>query len=236
MNKHKYCLDCGKEIFNHGKSIRCHSCANIYRFLIHPAPKRENAFNYKHGKTFNNRCYICNKLISYTAKQCLQCFRNRPSKGKNYPHCIECGKKLGDYLSIKCKSCVRKGKKLSQKTKQKIKESKLGRKNPMFGIPSPQGKQKIYKNIKLRNSWEVKYAQYLDKNNIEWEYEYKTFDLGESTYTPDFYLPERDAYIEIKGFWRTKDKKKFKLFKTIYTSIQIIVLQEKELKLLKILK
>ena len=42
------------------------------------------------------------------------------------------------------------------------------------------------KKICFRSSWEAKTAKYLDNQNIEWEYEHKTFDLGSSTYLPDF--------------------------------------------------
>ena len=67
------------------------------------------------------------------------------------------------------------------------------------------------------------------KNHIKWQYEPKTFDLGKTTYTPDFYVPIYDAYIEIKGWWRTDAKIKFDLFKQIYPDIEIVVLSKKEL-------
>ena len=65
----------------------------------------------------------------------------------------------------------------------------------------------------MRSSYEIAYAKYLDNMNIEWQYESTTFNLGDTTYTPDFYLPDRDKYIEIKGWWREDAKIKFKKFK-----------------------
>jgi len=58
--------------------------------------------------------------------------------------------------------------------------------------------------IRLRSKLEGKYAKYLDDNNIDWFYEYKAFpykgkDGRRRTYTPDFYLPSEDKFIEIKG-------------------------------------
>ncbi|KKL59181.1 hypothetical protein LCGC14_2217940 [marine sediment metagenome] len=76
----------------------------------------------------------------------------------------------------------------------------------------------------MRSSYEIAYAKWLDKQNIKWKYESKTFDLGNTTYTPDFYLPKTNKYIEIKGYWREDAKKKFKKFKTIYSETKIQVL------------
>jgi len=43
----------------------------------------------------------------------------------------------------------------------------------------------------------------------------KTFDLKIGSYTPDFYLPETDTYIEIKGNYliRKESLIKYKIFK-----------------------
>ena len=57
----------------------------------------------------------------------------------------------------------------------------------------------------------------------------KTFDLGNTTYTPDFYLPEFHLYIEIKGFWRDDAKKKFQEFEQKYCGEKIKILNENEL-------
>ena len=60
-----------------------------------------------------------------------------------------------------------------------------------------------YNGIAFHSSWEVKYAQWLDYNNIKWERNRDWFPYGwngkEKKYLPDFYLPESDEYIEIKG-------------------------------------
>lgn len=58
--------------------------------------------------------------------------------------------------------------------------------------------------IRLRSKLEFRYAKYLDDNNIDWFYEYMAFpykgkDGRRRTYTPDFYLPSEDKFIEVKG-------------------------------------
>lgn len=71
-----------------------------------------------------------------------------------------------------------------------------------------------YKGVKLKGSWEVLVAQWLDSNNIKWEHETKSFEYewnGVRKYYPDFYLPELDLYIEVKGYERERDLAKWKV-------------------------
>ncbi len=70
-----------------------------------------------------------------------------------------------------------------------------------------------YKGIFMRSSWEILFAKCLDRNNIKWLYEPKTFKLDIGYYRPDFYLPEIDNYLEIKGFLDKRSKYKIKEFK-----------------------
>jgi hypothetical protein len=64
-----------------------------------------------------------------------------------------------------------------------------------------------YNNIWMDSSWELMFAKKLDEDNIEWTrdnskyFEYS--DLGGKCkkYYPDFYIPEKDLYVEIKGYW-----------------------------------
>jgi len=204
-----------------------------------------------------NKCIDCNKKCS--GQRCRKCQDKRHSKmmrgknnnfyGKHYykenhPNwkgnnaikrkkyfCITCNKQIGYQCwnnTKKCRSC-----------------NKIGENNPMFGksgklsptygricIPPKAGN---YKNIRMRSSWEIAYAQYLDKNNIKWQYEPKTFDLGNTTYTPDFYLPEKDLYIEIKGQFSKYARNKIQKFQKKLEDINFEILKEKELKYLGII-
>lgn len=59
----------------------------------------------------------------------------------------------------------------------------------------------------MRSGWEAKTADYLSENNIDWYYEYKWLELSSShRYLPDFYLPESDTYLEVKGRIKDKDR------------------------------
>ena len=71
--------------------------------------------------------------------------------------------------------------------------------NPRFGRYKTN-KNVIYKcNTIMRSSWEKKFAEDLDRLNVDWNYENKVFTMDNGRrYTPDFYLPEIDLFVEIK--------------------------------------
>lgn len=195
----------------------------------------------------NKRC-SCGKLLSratvYRGKdKCLSCARKgsgnamfgkkRPDvtiynkihtkHGKNAgaykggkPHCKNCDCVLIDYRSKICPNCYHK--------------SLKGKGNPRFGKLASHGKGMYYKDIWMRSSYEIAYAKYLDSLGIIWQYEPKTFDLGNCTYTPDFYIPTIDIYIEIKGWWRPDALQKFKLFRKQYPKLCILIFTKEELK------
>ena len=142
--------------------------------------------------------------------------------------CSGCGKKLSPGAK-QCRKCY------NDNIKQK--GLRLGKNNPMYGkvVKHWRSKGSLYQNIWLKSSYEIAYAKYLDKNNIKWKYEYKTFNLGDTTYTPDFYLPETNQYIEIKGWYTDKFKEKIKIFKQLYPRISLVILNSNHLKMLEIL-
>ena len=88
-----------------------------------------------------------------------------------------------------------------------------------------------YKGIKLNGSWEVLVAKLLDEYNIQWNRPTNPFkyEWNNSThyYYPDFYLPEYDKYIEVKGYERERDKCKYKVVPNL------IVIKRKEIELIK---
>lgn len=52
----------------------------------------------------------------------------------------------------------------------------------------------------IKNKAERAYAERLDRMSIAWERpQFKTFPLDGTSYTPDFFLPESDTFVEIIG-------------------------------------
>lgn len=95
----------------------------------------------------------------------------------------------------------RKGCKLTQEHIDKVKKSLKG-KLPKHHTKNIHTKyqSRFQGEIMFRSSWELIYAKYLDSIGEPWYYEFKTFDLGDTTYTPDFFLPTKNKYIEVKGY------------------------------------
>jgi hypothetical protein len=226
--KNKLCIDCWRK-FAIGKKASWYGRKHTKKTKIKMSKaQKRNKHAFKNGKS---KCIGCNKEICYGSKRCVRCFHKILSKKfkekKPSKKCIE--------ASIKANSHPM-SKEIKNKIKESMKGKNKGKRSALFGKPAPFIKKIKYKGIKMRSSWEVAYAKYLDRQGIKWLYESKTFDLGDTTYTPDFYLPESDTYVEIKGRWFGDSKKKFDLFRKKYYSMNIILLMKKELLKLKILK
>lgn len=114
-----------------------------------------------------------------------------------------------------------------------------GRANPRFGKPPLHpGPMIPYRrrdgsSIKLRSSWEVEVAEYLDAQRIAWEYEPRRFDLGDTTYVPDFYLPDDDCYWEVKGWFNERARRKAAAFRECYPEIPLIMVTTPVMRVLR---
>lgn len=87
----------------------------------------------------------------------------------------------------------------------------------------------------FRSSWEANVARILNYLKIEWIYEFKRFyfengDDGVMSYLPDFYLPQFDVWIEVKGWMDDMSKTRLKKFKDEYPeeSEKLMLICEKQ--------
>lgn len=81
--------------------------------------------------------------------------------------------------------------------------------------------------VRFRSKLEKKFAIKLDKLSTKWLYEYKSFPYLDKegkrrTYTPDFYLPDSDKYIEVKGYKRERDDYKIDKLREIGINIEMV--------------
>jgi NAD-dependent dihydropyrimidine dehydrogenase PreA subunit len=79
-----------------------------------------------------------------------------------------------------------------------------------------RGKGGYYKDVWFDSSWEIMYAKFLDEKSVRWErvtsrFPY-TFEEKEYKYIPDFYLPDENIFVEIKGYVTERDKAKWHYF------------------------
>lgn len=88
-----------------------------------------------------------------------------------------------------------------------------------------------YNGSVLLGKWELEVAKALDKENIKWTNEMDPFkyewDGSVRKYFPDFYLPDMDLYIEVKGYERDRDRAKWSVVPNLR------VLKRKEIEILQ---
>ncbi len=107
-----------------------------------------------------------------------------------------------------------------------------GRNNGRFGRPPKYMKydplvDRLGRTFRMRSSYEIALVeQCLDKLEMTWDYEPKTFDLGDTTYTPDFWVEELHAFVETKGYMRDEARKKIELFRRMNPDVKLIVATE----------
>jgi hypothetical protein len=89
-------------------------------------------------------------------------------------------------------------------------------------------REDISKTIYFYSRWEANIVRLFNYLNIEWIYQPKIFDLVSQNYTPDFYLPEYDTYIEVKNFLWKYSKIRDEKFRKLYPDINLILLLKKD--------
>ena len=95
------------------------------------------------------------------------------------------------------------------------------------------------KNVQFGHPSEETFANLLDFYRIAWEYEPKSFPIAWDengkvleSFTPDFYLPESNLYVELTAMKQslvTRKNRKIRLLREIYPNIQIQVFYQKDL-------
>jgi hypothetical protein len=101
-----------------------------------------------------------------------------------------------------------------------------------------RGKAGIRKDISdsiyFYSRWEANMARLYNYLKIKWAYAPRSFDIGGHTYTPDFYLPESDTYVEVKNFWGEYSKVRDLQFRKTHRNIRLdVLLKDEYLKLEK---
>lgn len=115
--------------------------------------------------------------------------------------------------------------------RRKVKRPKRLKGNPGDShVASATGKGNAYQHTNtgyrpdldtiMRSNWEANWARVLEVFGIKWQYEPMVFTFpikrGAKAYTPDFYLPATNEWVELKGYLDTKSKTKLKRFKKYY--------------------
>ncbi len=93
-------------------------------------------------------------------------------------------------------------------------------------------------STEMKNESEISFAKVLDMYNIQWVYEPKTFELERdengnitSAFSPDFYLPTYDLYLELTIMnpkYAGEKKQKVRQIEKLYPGINIKLVQRKD--------
>lgn len=109
---------------------------------------------------------------------------------------------------------------------------KVATENPESYSSSNRGRTKEIEKygVKFQGSWELKFYEWCIHNQIEILRNFEGFNYtfdGERTYYPDFYLPELDTYVEVKGYKVDRDVAKWSYFPH-----KLLVIQKYEISLI----
>lgn len=245
-----YCkeMDCNNEISSKSKSGFCKPCSMKFAW------RNNSVFKEKKNNSFIDiqckNCKIIFKDRKYKNKffcslSCSISFKNKNRTGfKDIEiYCSCCGK---FFTILKCEFDKHNKRGLDKfycsrecSSKDKIGSRRINTSNSLVSYYMNNNVKKLnYKNggfredieIYVRSGWEANYIRILNFLKIKWEYEPKIFvltiDNKNVTYRPDFYLPEKGLWIEIKGFWYTPlSKLKFEKFSNLF-NIELIDLKK----------
>lgn len=102
-----------------------------------------------------------------------------------------------------------------------------------------EGSEKI-EATKFAHPSEKQCAKILDFYNVDWEYEPRTFPIEWDkqgnviqSFTPDFYLPELDLYLELTTMSQklvTKKNRKVRRLRELYPDVNIKVFYQRDFK------
>jgi hypothetical protein len=67
-----------------------------------------------------------------------------------------------------------------------------------IAAPSVRAIPTRYRDTMFRSRTEARWAVFLDRLKIRWQYEVEGWDLGFCRYIPDFWLPDDQAWLEVK--------------------------------------
>ncbi len=164
---------------------------------------------------------------------------SKKKAGEKYSYGREATDKILKRRNIKSRSISEalKGRKFPKAWREKISKNHhdiSGKNNPMYGKKSRnskgRGKSIFVPHLKrcVRSTWEAKIANLLLELNIGHEYEKHRIILDNYSTLIDFYLPEYNLFIEVKGFENEHFKIILKKLKELRPDIKLLIIRKTE--------
>lgn len=250
MKKTK-CEKCGKEISNNNYKKHVQSCKNKTE---NNKIKIQDEWLQPNGKY---KCPYCGKEYKKLGIK-GHIWRYHTEEGKNFDpnrgykngsrkawnkgltkEIDERVKKYGESISNTFKQNLHPwlGKKHKKETIEKLSlAAVLNHKGGYKHVPYIKYTLKNGKEIELRGSYELRFAKWLDKNNIDWEYQKSISYIDKEGikryFAPDFYLTSINEFIDTKGTLFEEFREKMNFVKE-QKGITIHLLFEDKLKALE---
>lgn len=219
---------------NYRKKFCNSSCAASYNNagrIRTQESKLKTSTSLKNRSSTSITCVDCNKhiLVKKVLKEgnlCNKCYKNRSKniwslKGKKY-NCIVCNKHILKNKTKLCKECWLVSEDFEKQRGNYLKSFQKG-----YYFCKKQNR-----DVYLNSSLEFAFAEYCDKNNIEWSkpnHLVYTLNGKRHYYFPDFYLNEHNLIVEIKGYFWKNDIKKMQAVLKSNKDKNIKIIQQKEL-------
>lgn len=218
-----YCLICGKRLNTAKKKICSLKCVGIYNSSTRVKKEGWN-------------CTYCNKNFR-TKKELYSHIKSTHSLSEIQK--IKASRKSPEERSNIAKKGVetkRRLNKLKHTETTKIKLSLIAsssnhKSNNFKHVPYIVYTRKNGEKVKLRGSYEVRFAKYLDNNNFDWIYgkiiRYSDVAHGKTFryLKPDFYIPKLNKFFDTKGYLSEESKYKYKLvFEQLGITIHLVYL------------
>ena len=105
-------------------------------------------------------------------------------------------------------------------------------------LPSPTDAPLPHQRVRFAHNAEAQLAKLLDFYGVAWEYEPRTFELdwdaeGQITlaFTPDFFLPAHDLFIEVTTLRQelvTRKNRKLRLMGQLYPEVRVRMMYQRD--------
>lgn len=80
------------------------------------------------------------------------------------------------------------------------------------------------KKMFFRSSYEKLISDFFDILGVGWMYEPYQFNVGTTIYVPDFYLPDKDLFVEVKGYWLNASRRKMSFFVQDHPNVNLLLI------------
>ena len=221
------CPQCGSSFIATKRRTKFCSTSCVALFNLSKLPPKRNKYTAEEKKRVCKQCekiYYCFPSLksSFCSRICqFEWMKTHPIKywlGKKRPGAVErmrrtmTGRKHTEEWK-RMMSLRQKGKVITVEQRKKISQTLRGHPpNPGSGI----GKSGFREDLPFyaRSRWEANVARSLEYEELKYVYEPIVVDFGEWSYRPDFYIPELNWFIEVKGYMTDRAREKVEAFRS----------------------